>query len=164
MKSITSSLPLELVGNDFLHYNPCSGDYKFLLVITDHFKRFVQAYPTTKCKSSSWEGIQRFHNVPEKFEIELFQRLSKHCGIKKIFSTPYHSQTNGQVKQMNETILKYLPEQYKSIWRYHINNLVHACNTNKSSATGYYPYYLSFYSHPRLPIGVILLSPNYHSV
>ena len=53
MKSITSSLPLELVGNDFLHYNPCSGDYKFLLVITDHFKRFVQAYPTTKCKSSS---------------------------------------------------------------------------------------------------------------
>ena len=133
-------------------------------MIKDHFKRFVQAYPTRKCKSSSWECIQRFHDVPEKFEIELFERLSKHCGIKKIFGTPYHSQTNGQVKQMNETILKYLPEQYKSIWRHHINNLVHAYNTNKSSATGYYPYYLSFDRHPRLPIGVLLLSPNYHAV
>ena len=65
------------------------------------------------------------YGIPEKllsdrereFENELFQRLSKLCDIKKMRTTLYHPQSNGQVEQMNQVIinmLKYLPEQYKS--------------------------------------------------
>ena len=44
---MTSSSPLQLVGIDFQHLDPCSGGYEYLLVITDHFTRFVQVYETT---------------------------------------------------------------------------------------------------------------------
>ena len=48
MKIITSSAPLELIRIDFLNLDSCSGGYQYLLVITDHFTRFTQVYPTTK--------------------------------------------------------------------------------------------------------------------
>ena len=114
------------------------------------------------------------YGIPEKllsdrgreFENELFQRLSKLCGLKKIRTTPYHPQINGQVERMNQTIinmLKRLPEQYKSNWRNHVNKLVHAYNSTKSSATGYSPYYLLFGRHPRLPMDVLLPLQSSHT-
>ena len=114
------------------------------------------------------------YGIPEKllshrgreFENELFQRLSKLYGVKKIRTTPYHPQSNGRVEQMNQTIinmLKCLPEQYKSNWRSHVNKLVHGYNSNKRSATGYSPYYLLFGRHPRLPIDVLLPSQSSHT-
>ena len=45
-KSITSSAPMELVGLDFLHSDTCVGGFQYLLVITDHFTRYTQVYPT----------------------------------------------------------------------------------------------------------------------
>ena len=179
MKSITSSSPLQLVGIDYLHLDPCSGGYEYLLVITDHFTRFVQVYPTTNKSARTatkklYNNFMMRYGIPEKlrsdrgreFENDLFQRLSKLCGIKKIRTTPYHRQTNGQVERMNQTIinmLKCLPEQYKSNSCNHVNKLVHAYNSTKSSATGYSPYYLSFGIHSRLSIDVLLPSQRSHT-
>ena len=103
------------------------------------------------------------YGIPEKllsdsrreFENELLQGMWKLCGIKKIYTTPYHPQTNGKVEQMNQTIiymLKCLQEQYKSNWRSHVNKLVHTYNS-KRSATG----------HQRLPIDVLLPSQSNHT-
>ena len=57
MKSITALSPLQLVGIDFLHFDPCSGGYKYLLVIRDHFTRFVYAYTITKQQLRSYTTI-----------------------------------------------------------------------------------------------------------
>ena len=78
-------------------------------------------------------------------------------------TTPYHPQSYGQVKRMNQVIInmmKCLPEQYKSNCRNHVNKLGHAYNSTKSSATGYSPYYIFFGRHPRLPIDVLLPSQS----
>ena len=45
LKTITSSSPMELIGLDFLHLDTCTGGFH-LLVITDHFTRYTQGYPT----------------------------------------------------------------------------------------------------------------------
>ena len=173
MQTFTSSSPLELVSVDFLHLDP-SGRYQYLLVLTDHFSRFTKAYATTNKSAKTaadciYNDFMMCYGIPEKilsdqgkeFENKLFHRLATLSGVKKLRTTPYHPQTNGQVERMNQTIinmLKCLPEQYKSQWHLHINKLVHAYNCTKNASTGYSPYFLLFGRHPKLPIDLILPS------
>ena len=53
MQTFSSAAPLELIGLDFLHLDTCSGGYQYLLVLTDHFAKFVQVYPTTNTSAKT---------------------------------------------------------------------------------------------------------------
>ena len=71
MKAITSAALLELMGIDFLHPGNCSGDYEYILIITDHFTKFTQVYPTAK--KSGKKAADKLYNdyimryrIPEK--------------------------------------------------------------------------------------------------
>ena len=44
--NIRTSQPLELVCMDFLTIEPCKGGYVNVLVVTDHYTRYAQAYVT----------------------------------------------------------------------------------------------------------------------
>ena len=112
---MTSSSPLQLVGIDFQHLDPCSGGYEYLLVITDHFTRFVQVYETTNRSARTtaeklYNDFMMRYGIPEKllsdrgteFENELFQRLSKLRGIKKNTHYPIPS-TNQWASGTNES-------------------------------------------------------------
>ena len=46
LQTIQSAAPMELLCMDFLHLDTCSGGFEYLLVITDHFTRYTQVYPT----------------------------------------------------------------------------------------------------------------------
>ena len=48
------------------------------------------------------------HNQGREFENNLFFQLSKYCVIKRLRTTLYHRQTNGQTERMNQTILAML--------------------------------------------------------
>ena len=67
MKSITSSSWLQLVGIDFLHLDPCSGGYEYLLIITDNFTRFIQVYPTTN-KSARTAAEKLYTNFMMRYD------------------------------------------------------------------------------------------------
>ena len=56
MHTFSSAAPLELIGLDFLHLDTCSGGYQYLLVLTDHFSKFVQVYPTTNKSAKTAAG------------------------------------------------------------------------------------------------------------
>ena len=159
-QTFSSAAPLGLIGWDFLHLDICSGGYQYLLVLTDHFSKFFQVYPTTN-KSAKTAADQLYndfvlryglpgkilHEQGREFENNLFSQLSKYYSIKQLRTTPYHTQTNGQTERMNQTILamlKTLPEHHKTQWKNHVNKLVYAYNCTKHSSTGYSPYYLIF--------------------
>ena len=129
LQCISTNLPKELNGLDFLHLDPCRGGHEYLLVITDHFSWFTQAYPTANKKSKTAaerlysDFLLKFgladnilHDQGGEFENDLFKELAKLCGVKRIRTTSYHPQTNGKVERMNQAIismLQTLPELHE---------------------------------------------------
>ena len=108
-----------------------------------------------------------YYGIPEKilsdqvrkFESSLIAELCKLTGVKKLRTTPYRPQTNGQYKKFNSTLINMigtLPSELKYNWQEHVNTLVHAYNCMDTTATNFSPHYLMFGREPNLPIDIEL--------
>ena len=67
----------------------------------------------------------------EIFESDLIKELFKIAGVKKVHTTPYHPQGNGQCERFNSTLcnmLGTLSEEEKSDWKSHLGCMTHAYN------------------------------------
>ena len=169
---IESSYPFELVCIDFLELPVCSGGFRYVLMITDHFTRFTQAY-ATKSKSSRAAAQELFNKfIPQfglpqrihsdqgpEFTSSLFKELYRLGGIRMSTTTPYHPMGNGMVERMNRTLrsmLSAMPTREKLRWKDHLGVLMFAYNSTRHRATGYSPFFLLFGRESRLPIDCIL--------
>ena len=86
--------------------------------------------------------------------MENYTRLSGEAKIKKVRTTPYHPQTNGQCERFNRTLMTMLgalPYDRKVNWQDWVSTLVHAYNCTTTRVTGLSPYYLMFGREPRIP-------------
>ena len=172
MENIKASYPLELIHIDFLGIEDPkdSNKKKDILMVTDHFTRYAQAYVTTSqtavtTAKTLWEKYFVHYGFPEyilsdqgaNFESKVIRELCLLAGVKKIRTTPYHPQTNGQCERFNRTLISMLGTldvEKKRAWPSHVSTLVHAYNCTRNSSTGYSPYFLLYGRHPRLPIDV----------
>ena len=170
LQPIVVTQPLELVHMDYLSLEPSKGNIENVLVITDHFTRYALAYPSKTQTAQAtarilWDNFICHYGFPEKFisdqgrnfESDLIKELCKIAGVKKVHTTPYHPQGNGQCERFNSTLcnmLGTLSEEEKSDWKSHLGCMTHAYNCTKHASTTYSPYYLMFGRHPRLPIDV----------
>ena len=172
LQRITTNAPLEMITIDFLHLEKGSGGYEYILVIVDHFTKFVQAYPTrnkftkTVAKHLYDDFILRF-GIPTKilsdqggeFESKVIHELCALSGVTKLRTTPYHPQTNGLCERMNRTLLhmlRTLPETMKTQWPSMVNKMTHAYNCTKHSSTGFSPCRLMFGREATLSIDLTL--------
>ena len=100
----------------------------------------------------------------ETLESQLLADLCMLMGTQKIWTCPYHLQTNGQCERFKSTLIDMpgtLPPEKKSEWKNHIGILVHAYNCTQNSATGFSPYYLMYGRQPHLLVDVTLgLAPH----
>ena len=170
LQPILVTQPLELVHMDYLSLEPSKGNIENVLVITDHFTRYALAYPSKTQTAQAtarilWDNFICHYGFPEKFisdqgrnfESDLIKELCKIAGVKKVHTTPYHPQGNGQCERFNSILcnmLGTLSEEEKSDWKSYLGCMTHAYNCTKHASTTYSPYYLMFGRHPRLPIDV----------
>ena len=150
LQPILVTQPLELVHMDYLSLEPSKGNIENVLVITDHFTRYALAYPS---KIQTGQAEKVISDQGRNFESDLIKELCKIAGVKKVHTTPYHPQGNGQCERFNSTLcnmLGTLSEEEKS----HLGCMTHAYICTKHASTTYSPYYLMFGRHPRLPIDV----------
>ena len=174
LNPIVATRPWELIHIDFLTIeataNSKSGKDVNVLIITDHFTRYVQAFVTASQQAPVvakilWDRFFMYFGLPEKiltdqgqnFESKLITELCLLTQIKKLRTTPYTPQTNGACERFNRTLISMigtLPDEYKAQWPQHIPMLVHAYNCTRSNATGYSPFYLLYGRKPLLPIDI----------
>ena len=175
--------PLELVHLHYLHLEPGKGQEENVLVVTDHFTRYIQVYvtrtQTTQTTTKTlWYKFIAHYRLPKKilldqgrnFESWLVADLCMLMGTLKIWTSLYHPQTNGQCERFNSTLigmLGTLPSEKKSEWKNHIGTLVHAYNSTQNSATGFSPYFPMYGRQSQLPVDISLdlvphsiLAPN----
>ena len=176
MQPIICTEPMELVHIDYVGMEVTVATdkkpvVKNMLVVVDHFTRYVQAFIT---KNHTARTIARvlYNNYFSVFGFP--QRLmsdqgTEFCGkvitamcsllgVEKIQTTPYHPQTNGsaeRVHQMLQCMIGKLDPEKRKKWPTHIGSIIIAYNSTRSLVTGYSPYYLMFGRRPQLPIDLL---------
>ena len=77
--------------------------------------------------------------------------------LKKLHTSPYHPETNGQCEGFNATLINMLgtlPTHAKENWQECIATLTHAYNCTVSSVTGFSPYFSMFGRTPKIPLDI----------
>ncbi len=168
MSHLQSDGPFDLVCMDFLSIEPDSSNTENVLVITDHYTRYAQAFPTKDQKASTVAKVllekyfvhyglpKRMHSDQGRdFESRLVHEVLSSLGVEKSRTTPYHPQGDPQPERFNRTLLDMLgtlEPNKKKRWSQHIVHLVHAYNCTPNEATGFSPYFLMFGREARLPV------------
>ena len=163
---------------DLLHFNFTSTETTLepnlsprvtnILVFQDHFTKHILAYVTPDQTAKSitkflYQGYISIFGLPARllsyrganFMSSVIDKMCKILGMNKLWTTPYHPQTNGLVERSHQMIIRMigkLGEDKKADWPAHLAEIAHTCNGTCSSVTGYSPHYLMFGQRPRLPV------------
>ena len=118
MKSYVVGETMDRVALDILGPVPQTyGGNKYVLVITDYFTRFAEAFavPDISTKTIAEKMVTQFicrYGIPTQihtdqgtqFTSELFLELCKLLHIDKTRNSPFHPQSSGLVEKLNGTI------------------------------------------------------------
>ena len=181
MEPILCTQPMELVHVDYVGMEVTVATQekpvvKNVLVIVDHFTRYVQAFVTNNHTAHTMAQVlyNYFFSIcgfPQKlmsdqgteFTRDVIAAMCKLLGIEKIRTMPYHPQTNGSAERVHQTLQRMIgklnPEKRRK-WPEHIGSVLIAYNATRSKVTGYSPYFLMFRQRPRLPVDLLFPTVN----
>ena len=147
---------LDLLCIDFLKVDPSINGKENILVLTDAFTTFSQAFITNNQKALSIAKISvnkwfYVYGIPahihsdkgQSFGNAIISKLYSMYNIKQSMATPYNLHGNSICERFNHTLLSLLqsiPKEQKSCWPLHFPLLVFAYNTMSHSITGYQPH------------------------
>ena len=177
--SLVSNQPMELLCIDFTKADVAKGGKENILVLTDAFSKYSQAFVTPNQKSLTMAKVlvEKWFNVfgipawihsdqGRSFDNEIISSLCKMYGIRQSTTTPYNPRGNSQCKRFNRTLFSLmhsLDKVQKPYWPNYLSALVFSYNATPHSMTGYQPYELMFGRKAPMPCDNWLGLGNYKS-
>ena len=142
--------------------------YENILVIINHFTKFVQAYPAKNQKAVTtgklvldfikiYDFTEKFHSDQgQTFVGKVMKNLYRLTGIKQTKTTPYYPMENGISERFNCTLLSMVGTLTNEKKPKYLPDLVMAYNSATHYSTGYSPYFMMFGQQPRLPVDIAM--------
>ena len=176
LKSIVTSRPLELVTMDFVGpLKKSKNGNLHILVLVDHFSKYVTFYPTIDQKSSTvahliTDFITKF-GIPDvilsdrasDFQSQLIEELYDILDIRRAKTTAWHPECDGETERQNKTLRKMLKcfvNESHDNWETLLPGLSIAYNTSCHATTRYQPFYIMFGRKPKVPSDIFLETPE----
>ena len=180
LRSIYSPWPFHTWGIDTLGPFPLAiRQKKYLIVAIEYFTKRIEAEPVAqitahKVQHFVWKNIVCRFGVPRRLISDngtqfVSQQLGKLCaevGIKQVFASVEHPQTNGQVESANRILLRGLKrrlEKAKGAWAEEVPSIVWAYHTMPQSSTMETPFSLVYGSDAMIPVEIHESSPRFLS-
>ena len=145
---------------------------KHILKIIDHHTGWPEAFPmldksTDIIVSTFINQYLPIHMCPQyilldsgtEFKNSLMDQVLKQLGIERIFSAPYHLQSNGKLGVFHKYLkptLKKLYEKDPSNWDKYINQVLASYRVTLHLATMETPVFLAYGRDPNLPLKQLL--------
>lgn len=173
LSTISSEFPFQRLSWDIMGPLPTSEQgNKYILVITDMFSKWVEAFAIKDTTSSTLakilvDQIICRYGVPVSIHSDqganlcsdLIQKTCDLLGIHRTQTSAYHPQGNGQVERFNRTLqamLSKMIEEQQTTWDQHLQKALFAYRTSIHESSGFSPFLLTFGRSPILPIDVML--------
>ena len=143
-----------------------------ILTIIDHLTGWLEAFPILYKSADTIVStfINQYlpvHMCPryilsdngKEFQNTLMDQVLKQLGIERIFSAPYHLQSNGKLEVFHKYLkptLKKLHEKDLSNWDKYINQFLASYRVTPNVATAETPFFLVYGRDPNLPLHQLL--------
>ena len=150
---------------------------KHILTIIDHLTRWPEAFPIPDKSADTivttfLNEYLPVHMCPQyilsdngtEFKNSLMDQVLQQLGIDRIFSAPYHPQSNGKLEVFHKYLkptLKKLCEKDPANWDKYLNQVLASYRITPNLATVESPFFLVYGRDPNLPLHQ-LLEPMQH--
>ena len=158
LNSYLAGHPMDRVAMDIIGPLPKTQQgNKYILVIGDHFTRWMEAFAIGDQTSHTIAGklVKEFmcrFGIPldihtdqgKNFDSQLVHDICKLLQVKKTRSTAYHPESNGLIEKFNQTLGQLIRTHVleNQDWDADIDLLMAAYRSTKHPATGYSPNYM----------------------
>ena len=180
LRSIYSPWPFHTWGIDIQGPFPLAiRQMKYLIVAIEYFTKWIEAelvaqITAHKVQHFVWKNLVCCFGVPRRLVSDnsthfASQQLGKLCsdvGIKQVFASVEHPQTNGQMESANRILLRGLKrrlEKAKGAWAEEVPRIVWAYHTTPQTSTMETPFSLVYGSNAMIPVEIHESSPRFQS-
>lgn len=162
------SEPFETITMDFITELPESKGYDSITVIVDKLTKYGLFIPTHTSNTAVDTARLVFQHVIAHYGIpreivsdrdrmwsgEFWKEVCSYLDLKRLLSTAYHPQTDGQTENLNQTLeiaLRAYVNESLDNWVDQLMGFTLSYNTTKHTSTGFTPAFLLRGFNPRTP-------------
>ena len=177
LQLFSATKPFQMINMDILGpFDVSERGNKYVCVVQDRFSRYRELIAQRDISAKTTADVihdniicrhgcfdQLLTDRGTNFKSKLVQRLCDRLGVEKLFSTPYHSATNGSVEVLNRYVLSYLNAYCKedpTNWDLYLQSCAFSYRTSIVRSIGTTQFSLVHGRQAMLPADIIYSTPE----